>query len=129
VKFSIIAVLTTFCAIALPSCQPTDKPNPDPSPPEPASARKLIGRVSSAPTGENFILIRSFTGLKLPIGTVLTTHGSEGRIANLVITGEAQGNFAAADIQSGTVEVGDSVYLPNLKTSANDGDSPEQTHP
>jgi hypothetical protein len=43
-------------------------------------------------------------------GSILTTQGPEGRAANLLATGEKLGQYAAADIRTGTLEIGDGVY-------------------
>lgn len=96
------------CAI-LPSCAWLLADDPAPENP---NAPKLVGRVASVPPGRNFILIQSYGKWTVPAGTVLTTEGTEGRCANLLATGETLRQYAAADIQSGTIEVGDNVFSP-----------------
>jgi len=71
---------------------------------------KLIGRIASIPADKRFVLIQSYASLTVEAGTILTTRGPEGRTANLLATGEFLGQFAAADVQSGFVKVGDAVY-------------------
>lgn len=77
---------------------------------EASLAPKLVGRIASIPADKQFALIQSYEKWNTEIGTILTTRGSEERSANLRVTGESMGQFAAADIQSGTVEIGDAVY-------------------
>lgn len=130
VKSSFLILPVLVSTLALTSCD-LFKPKPPepekPKAPEMPEPRQLIGRISSAPEGQNFILIQGFSGVSLPIGTILTTRGADGRAANIKITGEALGNFAAADLQSGEVKVGDAVYLPKLKSDSDTSESPEST--
>ena len=71
---------------------------------------ELVGRIASIPADKRFVLIQSYGTWKIDAGTILTTRGADERTANLLITGEALGQFAAADLQSGSVEIGDAVY-------------------
>lgn len=73
-------------------------------------APKLVGRIASIPADKRFVLIQSYGTWKTSQGALLTTRGPEERSANLLVTGESLGQFAAADLQSGTVEIGDAVY-------------------
>jgi hypothetical protein len=75
-----------------------------------AEAPKLVGRIASIPPDKRFVLIQSYEKWNIEAGTILTTRGTEDRTANLLATGESLGQFAAADLQSGIVEVGDAVY-------------------
>lgn len=75
-----------------------------------STAPKLVGRIASIPPERKFVLIQSYGPWDTPMGTILTTRGEQDRTANLLFTGEKLGHFAAADIQSGTVERGDAVY-------------------
>lgn len=70
---------------------------------------EIVGRVASMPPGRNFVLIQSFGDWRVPEGTILTTRGADERSASLVVTGERLGQFAAADIRAGEVQVGDAV--------------------
>ena len=72
---------------------------------------KLIGRIASIPADKRFVLIQSYGASKIEIGQILTTRGPEDRTANLRTTGESIGEFSAADLQAGSVEVGDAVYI------------------
>jgi len=85
----------------------------DPEEEKPASAGRpeIVGRVASIPQGNSFVLIQSYGDWKVADGTILTTRGADERAANLRVTGEKLGQFAAADIQSGEVVVGDVVLL------------------
>jgi hypothetical protein len=99
-------ILSLFC---LSSC--ADKPTPTPPPTEKKDEdSRLIGRIASIQRLDNFVLIQSYGTWKIETGTILATVGPDDRVANLKVTGEKIGQFAAADIQSGTLEIGDSVY-------------------
>jgi hypothetical protein len=56
------------------------------------------------------VLIQSNGTWTVETGSILTTQGPEGRAANLLATGEKLGQYAAADIRTGTLEIGDGVY-------------------
>jgi hypothetical protein len=86
----------------------------DESPKKTAQEPKLVGRVASIPADRRFVLIQSYGNWNIASGTVLTTRGLEERTANLRVTGETLGQFAAADVQSGSVEIGDAVYTSHV---------------
>ena len=94
-------------ALAATSCSwLKDDPEPEPNP----NAPRLVGRIASVPPDGNFVLIESYGKWTIPAGAILTVHGPGNRSANLIATGEVLRRHAAADIQSGTLEVGDGVY-------------------
>ena len=99
------------CAlIAMPGCALTGKTDqPKTDTPE-TNDPKLVGVIASIPADRKFVLIQSYGKWKVETGTILTTRGAENRSANLLVTGETLGQFAAADLQSGSVERGDAVY-------------------
>lgn len=102
-------------AIALAGCSLFKPKKTDSSLEKPAAETpKLIGRIASIPPDKRFVLIQSYDSWKIESGTILTTRGPDERTANLLATGEAMGQFAAADIQSGTVEIGDAVYSRHM---------------
>jgi len=79
---------------------------------------KLVGRIASIPADHRFVLIQSYGKWEVPTGSTLTTQGAGEKTANLLATGENLGQYAAADLQAGQVEVGDAVYFrPVIKTS------------
>jgi hypothetical protein len=106
-RWSFIPLIATLAACA-PVKDGETKPG-DPKPKAPTGP-ELVGRVASIAPDRKFVLIQSLEAWKQPAGAVLTTRGIEDRSANLLVTGEALGQFAAADIQSGNVEIGDAVY-------------------
>jgi hypothetical protein len=85
-----------------PAATPPEKPKKD--------QIRLVGRIASVHKNPDFALIQSYGTWTVPTGAILATSGTDGRAANLKVTGEKTGQFAAADIQSGTLEIGDSVY-------------------
>ena len=99
----------------LTSCALFTSGKSDPAKDQPASAPpKLIGRIASIPANKRFVLIQSYGAWNVETGTILTTRGPDDRTANLLTTGESLGQFAAADLQSGLVKVGDAVYSRHL---------------
>lgn len=112
-SFRLLTTPVLMGLLAFPCCSSgTNDADKAPSPPTP----KLVGRVSSIPPDRRFLLIESYGKWDIATGTTLTTRGTEGRTANLRVTGEAIGPFAAADIQAGDVLIGDAVYtLPKVK--------------
>lgn len=85
----------------------------------------LVGRIASIPADKRFVLIQSYGKWDVESGRILTTRGPDDRTANLRTTGESLGEFAAADLQSGTVEVGDAVYSQHIAKPAPLLTSPE----
>lgn len=88
---------------------------------------KLVGRVATVPSDKRFVLIQSYGNWNVPAGTILISHGADHRTANLLVTGEAMGQYAAADLQGGEVAVGDAVYSRELTRP--DTPAPEPTPP
>lgn len=78
---------------------------------------KLVARVSSVNLSANYVLIQRYGQLVVPDDSILYTLNStagQGKGANIKLTGEKLGQFLAADIVSGQIKVGDSVYLRDL---------------
>jgi hypothetical protein len=98
-------------SICVGSCAATkdDKPKEEVKKPM-VEGPKLVGRIASIPADKRFVLIQSYGKWEVESGRILTTRGPDERTANLKTTGESLGEFAAADLQSGTVDVGDAVY-------------------
>jgi len=103
----LLKILLIF--LFFPAC--ADKPEKNPKEKkEDSSKPRIVGRVASIPAGREFVLIQSYGSWTVENGSILTTQGPDGRAANLRATGEKLGQYAAADIQSGTLESGDAVY-------------------
>lgn|GEM_PF-809317 len=103
---------TLLGCLALASCSwlGWGKKKPPPAPPIPTAT--LVGRIASIPADHRFVLIQSYGKWQVATGSILIARGSDARSANLLATGEVLDPFAAADVQSGTLEVGDAVFLP-----------------
>jgi hypothetical protein len=100
-----------FCSLLLSGCGLFAGKKDEPKDENPtAHAPKLVGRIATIPADKRFVLIQSYGTWKVGQGELLTTRGPEDRSANLLVTGESLGQFAAADVQSGIVEIGDAVY-------------------
>lgn len=96
------------------ACAPTaEKPKPEEKKPA-VEGPKLVGRIATIPADKRFVLIQSYGKWEVESGQILTTRGPEDRTANLRTTGEKLGEFAAADLQSGTLEIGDAVYFQHI---------------
>ena len=97
------------------SCGPTKPAKPKEEATKPVvEAPKLVGRIASIPADKRFVLIQSYGKWVVESGRILTTRGPDERTANLRITGETLGEFTAADLQSGSVGVGDAVYSQHV---------------
>ena len=109
-----------FGLLSLNSCSPTAPVEPE----EPTQPR-YVGQVASIHAAQGFVLIRRAPGVVLSPGTILISRGPGDRVANLRISGETLGQMCAADIQSGTPEIGDSVHEPLLEKAELTPDSSE----
>lgn len=100
----------------------------EPKPKAEAETIRLVARVQSRPGGKDFVLLEAYGKWTLAEGTKVYAYGNEGRTATLEVTGEKLGQFAAADIISGQVEIGDAVYhrskAPAPKSPAAPGETP-----
>lgn len=102
--------LAAITLVAATACTPFKSTKPaEPAAPT-TEAPQLIGRIASIPADQRFVLIQTYGRQTIKTGSILTTRGPEKRSANLLATGESLGQFTAADIQSGSVEIGDAVY-------------------
>ncbi len=90
-----------------------------------STAPRLVGKIASMPADRRFVLIQSYGKWNIATGSILTTRGPDERTANLLATGESLGEFAAADVQSGTVEVGDGVYSRHVPKPIAATETPE----
>ena len=115
----------SFCVCSCASTKP-DKPKEEVTKPI-VEGPKLVGRIASIPADKRFVLIQSYGKWEMETGRILTTRGPDERTANLRTTGESLGEFAAADLQSGALEVGDAVYSQHIAKPAPLSTSPEVT--
>jgi hypothetical protein len=105
----LLAFTTLVLCLSLAAC--AHKPEETPTKKtDDESKPRLVGRVASIPADRTFVLIQSYGTWTVETGSILTTQGPEGRAANLLATGEKLGQYAAADIRTGTLEIGDGVY-------------------
>jgi hypothetical protein len=118
-----------LCSILVPACGVFQKDAPNDEKPKPAAAGpQLVGRIASVPADKRFVLIQSYGKWEIKSGQILTTRGLEERTANLRTTGETLGEFAAADLQSGTAAVGDAVYSQHVPKPIEAPTSPDNQH-
>ena len=87
-----------------------------PKPNEQNSNLRLSGRVYKVDEKSRYVLIRRYGPWHVGEGDVVDSRG-EGRTASLLPTGERLGEHVAADIRSGTVEIGDAVYIRKISTT------------
>jgi hypothetical protein len=102
--------LVVGAVLALPSCglfHPKKSETPKKTEEKKTS---LVGRIASVSNDKTFVLIQSYGVWEVEAGGILTTRGSDERLANLRCTGEKLGQFVAADIQAGTPQPGDAVF-------------------
>lgn len=114
-----LAILLAAACVCFSSCATDKKPKPEDKKKEEekkpvVEGPKLVGRIANIPADRTFVLIQRYGEWKSEAGAILTTRGPQERTANLRVTGERLGEFAAADLQSGTVEKGDAVYSQHV---------------
>lgn len=111
---SAILLASSFwvCFVSCAATNP-DKPKAEEKK-NPVEGPKLVGIIASIPSDKRFVLIQSYGKWNVESGQILTTRGPDDRAANLKTTGESLGEFAAADLQSGEVQVGDAVYFQSV---------------
>jgi hypothetical protein len=95
-----------ICAACAPKPKPEETPEPKPS----GGRMELVGRIASVRKDPEFVLIQTYGNWRAEPGTILTTRGLERRTASLLATGEAMGQYAAADVKAGEAAVGDAVF-------------------
>lgn len=78
---------------------------------------RLVGRIEQVNEEARYVLIRRYGPWKFDGGEEVAESRGDERSASLLPTGEKLGEHIAADIRSGTVEVGDAVYIRRLGTS------------
>jgi hypothetical protein len=127
-KLNPAVLLAAFSCLVISSCASTQSEKPEPVK-SVQEGPKLVGRVASIPADRRFVLIQSYGKWNIESGRILTTRGPDDRTANLRTTGETLGEFAAADLQSGTVEVGDAVYSQHVAKPAELLTTPELSQP
>ncbi|MEY3895035.1 MAG: hypothetical protein RLZZ214_554 [Verrucomicrobiota bacterium] len=110
----------------IPACASSTKEKTDEEKPKSeVQGPKLVGRIASVPADKRFVLIQSYGPWEIETGRILTTRGLDNRTANLRTTGEKLGEFAAADLQSGTAEVGDAVYSQHVPKPVQVSEAPD----
>lgn len=126
---SLSLLLTLTLSLTACGWLPKPKESTEEKPKTQTEGPKLIGRIASIPADRRFVLIQSYGKWSTQSDQILTTRGPEERTANLKTTGETLGEFAAADLQSGTVEVGDAVYSLHAIKPATKPESPQTQQP
>ena len=104
-----VSILISLFAFFAASCAFKSK-DKKPEEMEEKEILELIARVQSRPGNKDFVLLEAFGKWTLDDGVNLHVYGENGRTATLVTSGEKLGQFVAADVKSGKVELGDSVY-------------------
>lgn len=113
--FSILLAIVGCLAAFSCAHHVAEKPQKPADVAKPASeGPQLVGRIASIPADRRFVLIQRYGKWSVESGKILTTRGPDDRTANLLATGESLGEFAAADLQAGRVEVGDAVYTQHV---------------
>jgi len=111
--------------LVLGSCAAEKKEEAPKTKPE-TEAPRLVARIQSRPGGKDFVLLEAYGKWTLEEGVNLFSTGSDGSTAALVTSGEKLGQFVAADLISGHVEIGDAVYFRPKQTAQAAGSTEEQ---
>ena len=91
--------------------------------------KRIAGRIEQVNKGANYVLIRRYGPWHYDATEEVVQSRADGRTANLLPTGEKLGEHIAADIRSGSVEVGDAVYIRSIKAAEKPKPSPEPEKP
>jgi len=94
-------------------------PKPEEKVEKKAPNAQIVGRVSSISRNKDFVLIQQLGPGSLSANHLLHSMGPGGRSASLSLSGERVRDFYAADLVSGTVELGDPVLgrsFPSTET-------------
>lgn len=97
--------MTAASALLMAACA-AEKEEPAPAPERPV----LVGRIAMVNEVQGFALVEGYGERGIGAGMLLSSFGADERAATLVATGESIGRFAAADVKSGRLSVGDGVY-------------------
>ena len=81
---------------------------------ESVKVQQPVGIIDRVDTEESYVFIRRYRAIRLRDGEIMESKGSDGRVANLIPTGEKLGERIAADIKSGEVIKGDAVYIRKI---------------
>lgn len=122
-------LLLTMALAACRNSDPSIEAESADAEPVPRSGPVLIGRIASVAEYRQFVVVQCYRPWAGSAGAILTTRGSGGRIANLLVTGETMGSFVAADIQSGQVMPGDAVYTLQIPPAQASEADPAQDDP
>jgi hypothetical protein len=115
-----IAPAALAAAVALAGCATPAAPVPPAKP-----LAQVVGRVARVDAAGGYVLVQILGSWEVPDMALLHVRSLPDRIATLRPTGERQGRYAAADIVSGTPEVGDAViHLPEEQPVPTDGPTP-----
>jgi len=115
--------------LLLPSCGLFDK-KPEVTPSKLNAKARLSGRIYKVNIAEGYVLIRRYGPWRVGDDEIVESRG-EGRISNLLPSGERLGEHVAADIRSGQAKIGDGVYIRKISTSQDTKTStkPEKPEP
>ncbi len=100
----------------LPSCAMIKKGEEKPESVKKEPSVRLAGVIDKVDTSAGFVMIRRYGPWRVGNHECVESRG-EGRAANLLPSGEHLGEHIAADIRSGSVKVGDGVYIRDISTS------------
>ena len=81
----------------------------------PDKDKRVAGRIEQVNESENYVLIRRYGPWRFDVSREVVVSFGEGRAGNLLPTGEKLGEHIAADIRSGSVGVGDAVYIRGIQ--------------
>lgn len=104
------------------------KPDSNAEPTQEIQKSRLAGRVERVNLASEFVRIRRYGPWRVSEHEVVVSRGG-GRNANLLPTGEKLGEYIAADIRSGVVEVGDAVYIRQVSEKLTSKDTQSSGKP
>ncbi len=110
----------TSVSLLLNSCALFSKDLPVEEPKEePRYLLTAVGQVNSYEKESGIILVRTYGKIGEGEGTAFISSGPSGSSGNLKFTGQKNHLFAAAELQTGTLEPGDLIYRRRLNPAFN----------
>jgi hypothetical protein len=116
-KVSQLSVLVLLSLVVF-ACQPIAKSGLPTVPPvkaeQPRYLITTVGQVTSFEKESGIVLVRQYGSIPIKSGDVFLTGGVSGTNGNIMFTGQQNNLFKAAELQSGSLSVGDLVYRRRL---------------
>lgn len=110
ISFSLSVICISSCFRNPPLAEPKITPEFDP----------MMGKVAAAYPEKKYILIEQFTRFDLKEDMIFYSRSTDEQAHFIKLTGQKLGQFWVADIDKGTFNIGDPVFMRHLKSDIPD---------